>query len=233
MANFPPPLPPPPPPASGGGFNNNALFTTYASANLPGLAQHSYHPSSAAGSPGSVLADGALDAQYANAHFFNTNQQRAFARSGVNDMSTPSFNTQGQLSEPITHSPSAQYPTQLQGKHISYKNSLHDSGTPHNPQQNQASQSKGIIQDTKPAITTAAFSDLEDGELSEGNNDERPGVECIEAQSHMASLPSAGHHGHGEVNDTIVSAGRPSLPVSAHNKGSPVYPQDAHTIWTN
>ena len=84
MANF----PPPPPPPSGGGFNNNALFTTYASANLPGLAQYAYHPSSAVGSQGSVLAGSALDAQYANARSFNTNQQGAFTGSGINDMST-------------------------------------------------------------------------------------------------------------------------------------------------
>lgn len=230
MANF----PPPPPPPSGGGFNNNALFTTYVSANLPGLAQYSYHPSSAAGSQGSVLAGSALDAQYANAYSFNTNQQGAVTGSGVNDMSTPSFNTQGQLPVPVSRSPSAQYPAQMQGKPGSYKNSLHDSGTSrNNPQLNQASQSKDIFQDTKPAITTATFSDLEDGELSEGNNDERSGVQGIEAQSHMISLPSAGHYAHDEVNDTIITADRPSLPVSAYSKGSPVYPKNAHTYWTN
>ena len=225
MANF----PPPPPPPSGGGFNN-ALFTTYAGANLPGLTQYSHYPSSAAGSQGSVMAGSALDAHYANDYSFNTNQQGAFTGSGVHDMSTPSFNTQDQLSEPITHSSSAQYPTQLQDKHISYKNSLQGSETPHNyPQQNQTYQTREIIQNTTPAITTAAFSDLEDGELSEGNSDEPSGAQCIEAQSHMVSLPSVGNHAHGEVNDTVITAGRPSLPVSAHNKGKPLYPQNAHT----
>ena len=226
MANFPPP---PPPPPSGGGFNNNALFTTYASANLPGLAQYAYHPSSAVGSQGSVLAGSALDAQYANARSFNTNQQGAFTGSGINDMSTSPPSAQGQLSEPVPHSPSAQYPTQLQAKHISYKNSLHESGTSqNNPQQKEASQPKDIIPDTQSAINTSAFSDLEDGELSEGNNDERAGFHGVEARSHRASLPSAGHHAHGEVNDTVITAGRPSLPVSAHNKGSPVHPQNEH-----
>lgn len=61
---------------------------------------------------------------------------------------------------------------------------------------------------------TAALSDLEDGELSDGDIAEKSG-----APSNEVSHPSAGIHSYGEMNDVDIASDRSAIPVSGHQEG--------------
>ena len=154
------------------------------STNLPGLPQYSY------GSLQNPLpnASGALDAHYANAYYFNRNQQdinqipNTMANAGVDE--TPNMAVAQPSVDPISYS--------------SYAGSR---GTPHltqhlasassNAQRSDPQHRLGLANEIEGAVLpdrilpahTAATSDLEDGELSDDNGGEHSKVPSSDATS--------------------------------------------------
>ena len=208
---------PPPPPPFGGEFNSNAPFTLYTSANLPRLPHNAYRPPS---TTNPVPANTPFDTQHVNAFSFDSNRQGTFTSSNVNGNTAASFIAPNQLPDSSPHPTTSQsallprYPFQSQNAPASF-NSSHDK-----LQHSQASQPKlaklsgqTSKMDTG-AVSTAALSDLEDGELSDGDSGEKPGAQLDEV-----SRPHSGLNSHGNMNEVGIISDRLALPVFAHQKG--------------
>lgn len=216
----------PPPPPFGGPFNNTALFAQSMSTNLPGLPQYSYGSLPNSFPP----AGGALDAQYANAYYFNNNRQEIInnpnTMANAGPQSTTVAGTQNSALaqpyvEPISYS---SYPGSRETTHLTQ----HFASASSNAQRSEPQHRLGLTNQIEAAMSpvtalpnsAAAISDLEDGELSDDNDGEHSKVPSPDATSHdrVTVIPTEfNSHGKNEYLSAIRHTAAVTAP--AQHKG--------------